>query len=92
MAGVVSEEKVMVLDVVSSGVKRPINWLMMEVLAVPGPPTSRDAWLERTVTTFACWCQSWRQKPCSSFIRCSSVAPHALPHTLGMHCHTTGLL
>ena len=43
MAGVVSEEKVMVLEVVSSGVKRPMNWLMIEVLAVPGPPTSRDA-------------------------------------------------
>ncbi len=53
MAGVVSEEKVMVLDVVSSGVKRPINWLMMEVLAVPGPPTSRDTWLVQLLPLLA---------------------------------------
>ena len=44
MAGVVSDEKVMVLAVNSSAGKLPKNWLMMDVLAVPGPPTSRDAW------------------------------------------------
>ena len=43
MAGVVSDEKVMVLEVNSSAGKLPRNWLMMDVLAVPGPPTSRDA-------------------------------------------------
>lgn len=43
MAGVVSEEKVMVLAVKSSVGKLPRNWLMIDVLAVPGPPTSRDA-------------------------------------------------
>lgn len=91
MAGVVSEEKVMVLDVVSSGVKRPINWLMMEVLAVPGPPTSRDTWLENSY--YLCLLvPELATKAVFKFIRCSSVAPHALPHTLGMHCHTTGLL
>jgi hypothetical protein len=43
MAGVVSEEKVMVLAAVFSGGKAPRNWLMMEVFAVPGLPTSREA-------------------------------------------------
>ena len=43
MAGVVSEEKVTVLAPISSGGQRPRNWLMVDVLAVPGPPTSRVA-------------------------------------------------
>lgn len=33
----------MVFDEASSGLKRDRNRLIMEVLAVPAPPTSRDA-------------------------------------------------
>ena len=43
MAGVVSEENVMILEPISSDEKRLRNWLMVDVLAVPGPPTSSDA-------------------------------------------------
>ena len=43
MAGVVSEEKVMILEPISSDEKRLRNWFMVDVLAVPGPPTSSDA-------------------------------------------------
>ena len=49
MAGVVSEEKVTVLAPISSGGQRPRNWLMVDVLAVPGPPTSRVACRARGV-------------------------------------------
>lgn len=43
MAGVVREENVMILEPISSDEKRLRNWLMVDVLAVPGPPTSSDA-------------------------------------------------
>jgi hypothetical protein len=36
-------EKVMVLLLVVSGLKLPMNWLMQHVLAVPGEPTNREA-------------------------------------------------
>ena len=41
MAGVVSDEKVRVLAMPSSGGRLSRNCLTMAVLAVPGPPTSR---------------------------------------------------
>ena len=44
ICGVVRYEKVMVFEEASSGLKRDRNRLMMEVLAVPAPPTNRDAW------------------------------------------------
>lgn len=47
--GVVRYEKVMVLEEASSGLKRDRNRLMMEVLAVPAPPTNRDA-CSKTIT------------------------------------------
>jgi len=43
MPGVVRLEKVMVLSPVVSGLKLRMNWLMQQVLAVPGEPTSSDA-------------------------------------------------
>lgn len=42
ICGVVRYEKVIVLEDASSGLKRDKNRLMMEVLAVPAPPTSKD--------------------------------------------------
>mmetsp|Transcript_11983 Transcript_11983/g.37931 ORF Transcript_11983/g.37931 Transcript_11983/m.37931 type:complete len:214 (-) Transcript_11983:471-1112(-) len=41
MPGVVREEKVMVLLAMISGLKDAMNCMMVLVLAVPGPPTSR---------------------------------------------------
>mmetsp|Transcript_23991 Transcript_23991/g.78017 ORF Transcript_23991/g.78017 Transcript_23991/m.78017 type:complete len:200 (+) Transcript_23991:5674-6273(+) len=43
MLGVVSDEKVIDLDMKASGSRPAMNWLMHVVLAVPGPPTSSDA-------------------------------------------------
>ena len=43
MAGVVREEKVMVLELYSCSRKWLRNWLMMAVFPVPGPPTSSEA-------------------------------------------------
>lgn len=42
ICGVVREEKVMVFEVFSSGLNLDRNWLMVEVFAVPAPPTSKD--------------------------------------------------
>ena len=43
MAGVVREEKVIVLELYSCSGKWLRNWLMMAVFPVPGPPTSSEA-------------------------------------------------